>query len=400
MDGLIYLDNAATSWPKPPGVMRAMADFLEHRAGNPGRGGHALARRACETLEEARIRLAGVVGTAETHRLVLTHGCTDSVNIAIHGVLRASVCRCHPTKPHAVMTAIEHNAVLRTLHCAQGEGLIDVTVVPCDAQGRVDPQEVLDACRPETALVCVCHASNVLGTVQDVGAVGRELESRAPDALLLVDAAQTVGHLDVDVTRDRIDLLAVAGHKGLRGPTATGGLFVGPRAFPEGGEGARVICQRRGGTGAVAPGLDMPNQLPDAMEAGTSNGVGFAGLSAAIDELDPEHHRHEIALTKRIWDGLNAIDGAVTYGTEPTVERTPVVLFNVADLPARSVASTLDQESGIAVRGGVHCAPLLHQTIGTGELGGVRASPGPETTEAEADALIEQVARIASTVSA
>ncbi|RMH24914.1 MAG: aminotransferase class V-fold PLP-dependent enzyme [Planctomycetota bacterium] len=395
---LLYLDNAATSWPKPPEVVRAMCDFLEHHAGNPGRGGHRLAREAAATVEKARSTLAALINAPCAKRVILTHGCTDSINLAIHGVIRGSMRQCCDKKPHAVMTTIEHNAVLRTLSCYAKDGVIDATVVPCDARGRVDPEAFAAAVTDRTVIACLSHASNALGTVQDVAEAIRKVRARNPDTLVLVDAAQTVGHLPVDVQALDIDLLAIAGHKGLGGPTGTGALFVGERAYPDDCSKSRVFCERRGGTGAVAPGLDMPTELPDALEAGTSNAVGFAGLLAAMQAkaANGSAHEHEMALTARLLDGLGSIRGITLYGLEGTDGRTPVVLFNLDGVAARDLAAGLDAEEDIAVRGGVHCAPLVHETIGTAPKGAVRASPGPTTRTDEIDRFIGVIDRYAS----
>lgn len=395
-DRLLYLDNAATSWPKPPEVAAAMCAFLERDAGNPGRGGHRMARDAAAVVEKARGALAGLINAPCARRVVLTHGCTDSINLAVHGVVRGAMRACCDTKPHAVMTSIEHNAVLRTLSCYAKDGLIDATVVECDAQGRVDPGEFAAAVNERTVLACLSHASNALGTIQDVDAAVKAVRAKNPDTLVMVDAAQTVGHLPVDVQALDIDLLAIAGHKGLRGPTGTGALYVSDRAYPDDCTRSRVFCERRGGTGAIAPGLDMPTELPDALEAGTSNAVGFAGLLAAIGAKNPAHHEHEMALTARILDGLGSIGSIELYGVEGVVGRTPVVLFNMKGVAARDLAAGLDAEEEIAVRGGVHCAPLVHETIGTAPRGAVRASPGPTTTVEEIDRFVSVIGRFAS----
>ncbi|MEZ6163740.1 MAG: aminotransferase class V-fold PLP-dependent enzyme [Phycisphaerales bacterium] len=300
-DPIIYLDNAATSWPKPDCVGEAMVDFLTHRAGNPGRGGHRLAREASLVLEQARDRLTKLVHAPCPQRMILTHGCTDALNLAIHGVLRADIrTRCDGTKPHVVTTAIEHNAVLRTLHCYTTSGLIDMTIVPCDEQGFVHADALIEACNECTVLLTLSHASNVLGTIQPIKETIRTIREQYPDMLIMVDAAQTAGHFEIDVQDWDIDLLPLAGHKGLRGPTGTGALYVSPRAYPDDCDKSRVFCERRGGTGSMAPGLEMPTKLPDALEAGTSNAVGFAGLIAAIDALTHEVHEHEMEMTDRV----------------------------------------------------------------------------------------------------
>jgi len=397
---LLYLDNAATSWPKPPEVAETMCSFLATQAGNPGRGGHRMARDAAAVVEQARTKLGAMIKAPCAKRVVLTHGCTDSINLAVHGVLRGAMRGCCDKKPHAVMTTIEHNAVLRTLSCYAKDGLIDVTLVHCDGQGRVDPSEFAAAVNERTLLACISHASNALGTIQDVDGAIKAVRAKNPDTLVLVDAAQTVGHFPIDVQALDVDLLAMAGHKGLRGPTGTGGLYVSERAYPEDCAKARVFCERRGGTGAVAPGLDMPTNLPDALEAGTSNAVGFAGLLGAMNAKTGSHHEHEMDLTRRLLDGLGSVRGVTMFGLEGTEGRMPVVLFNMDGIAARDLAAGLDAEENIAVRGGVHCAPLVHESIGTAPNGAVRASPGPTTTVDEIGRFVEVIERYAVGVGA
>lgn len=394
---IIYLDNAATSWPKPDEVGIAMLDFLANKAGNPGRGGHTLSRRASQVLEDARDKLASLVNAPCSKRLILTHGCTDALNLAIHGVLRAAMQSCcDQTRFHVVTTSIEHNAVLRTLDCYVKSNLIDVTTVACDDQGFVHPQALIDACTENTILLTLSHASNVLGTIQDIEQAIKVIRAHNKDILVLVDAAQTAGHFPIDVDAWDIDLLTLAGHKGLRGPTGTGALYVGPRAYPDECDQSRVFCQRRGGTGSMAPGLEMPTNLPDALEAGTSNAVGFAGLNAAIDVLTHEVHEHEMRMTERILDGLHKIETVTIFGLPTIAGRTPVVLFNIDGICARDVMVKLDKEHNIAVRGGIHCAPLLHEAIGTCTAGGVRVSPGSGTTEDQIDLFLSAIKALAS----
>ncbi len=393
---ITYLDNAATSWPKPEAVGEAMVDFLRHRAGNPGRGGHTLAREASLVLEDARHKLAKLVNAPCPQRMILTHGCTDALNLAIHGVLKADMrTRCPSTKPHVVTTAIEHNAVLRTLHCYATSDLITMSVVECDERGYVSAERLIEECNDCTVLITLSHASNVLGTIQPIQETIAKIREYNHEILVMVDAAQTAGHFPIDVQAWDIDLLPLAGHKGLRGPTGTGGLYVSARAYPDDCDKSRVFCQRRGGTGSMAPGLEMPTMLPDALEAGTSNAVGFAGLIAAINALTHEVHEHEMAMTDLVLKGLHAIEGVTIYGL-PTIEgRTPVVLFNIDGQHPREVMAKLDAEYNIAVRGGVHCAPLLHQAIGTGSDGGVRVSPGSGTTPEQIQVLLGAIKAMA-----
>ena len=398
---IIYLDNGATSWPKPECMGRAMVDFLNHKAGNPGRGGHHLAREASGVVDQAREALSELIHAPCAKRIVLTHGCTDSVNMAIHGVIRAfnrdntPADGGHCPTPHIVTTSIEHNAVLRTLHCYASNKQIELNIVPCDAEGLVSAEAVLKMIRPDTLMFAISHSSNVLGTIQPVCEIVKSIRKICPEILVLLDAAQTIGHIPINVEELDIDLLSIAGHKALRGPTGTGALYVGCRAFPDVGDHPRIFCERRGGTGAIAPGLEMPNVLPDAMEAGTPNAVGFAGLLAAMLECNPgraaEIHKLEMQLTQQIIEGLKQIEGITVYGRHDSRNRTPVVLFNLAGWHPRKLAAHLDSEYGIAVRGGVHCAPMLHQTIGTGTDGGVRVSPGVYTTAEEIETFLSAV---------
>lgn len=392
----LYLDNAATSWPKKPCVGDAMVDFLDTKAGNPGRGGHTLARAACDVIEEARFKIAQLINAPTPSRVVLTHGCTDALNLAIHGVIRAAQ-RSGCEEPIRVVTSVvEHNAVLRTLHCYASDEKIELVMVECDDEGWLDPQKISDACTECTALVCLTHASNALGTIQPIQEAIEAVRIAAPDALVLVDCAQTLGHFPVDVQAMNIDLLAIAGHKGLGGPTGTGALYLSCKAFPDDceKETPRVFCERRGGTGSKAPGLEMPTNLPDALEAGTSNAVGFAGLVAAMNALDSASHKHEMKLTKQIMDGLKDIQGVKIYG-KPSIEgRTPVVLFNIQSMPARMAADILDRTYNIATRAGSHCAPLAHHALGNDEDGGIRVSPGPMTTSADIVRFLEAIRTI------
>ncbi|MDF1810186.1 MAG: aminotransferase class V-fold PLP-dependent enzyme [Phycisphaerales bacterium] len=394
----IYLDNAATSWPKPACVTEAMVDFLNNKAGNPGRGGHILARAAADTIEDARTKIAKLINAPCHTRVVLTHGCTDALNMAIHGVIRAAQRAGCEEKLRVVTTVLEHNAVLRTLHCYAADEKIELVLVDCNEDGCICPNVLTEALTPCTVLVCLTHASNAMGTIQPVKESIAAVRKVAPEALVLVDCAQTLGHISVDVQELGIDLLAIAGHKGIGGPTGTGALYLSCRAYPDSckNETPRVFCERRGGTGSKAPGLEMPDVLPDALEAGTANAVGFAGLVAAIDALDPTAHEHEMMLTQQILDGLSTIDNVILYGMSGTEGRTPVVLFNVKSIPSRTIADRLDREFNIATRAGTHCAPLAHKLLGNHDDGGIRVSPGSATTSEDIERFLNAMRTIVS----
>lgn len=393
---VIYLDNAATSWPKPASVGAAMARFLDLHAGNPGRGGHRLAREAAEPAERVRGLLGERLNASSTNRVVLTHGCTDAVNTAIHGVLGGAVRSTCEHRPHVVTSSVEHNAVLRTLQCYAERDQIELSIAPCDAAGWTDPALVRDLLREETVLVCLSHASNAAGTIQPVREIGQLVRQRTARGLLLVDAAQTVGHIDLDMQADCVDLISVAGHKGLLGPTGTGALLVGERAWPDDPSERRFVCERRGGTGAAGRGMSMPDVLPDALEAGTINAVGFAGLLAGMTHDMPGRHEHEQVMTKRLLDGLGAIKGVTLQGLPGVKGRTAVVLFTLEGWHPREAAMLLDEQHGICVRGGTHCAPLLHEAFGNGERGALRVSPGWATTAEEVDAVVAKIDHLAS----
>ncbi|MEO1584175.1 MAG: aminotransferase class V-fold PLP-dependent enzyme [Planctomycetota bacterium] len=390
-DRLIYLDNAATSWPKPACVGTAMSAFLENHAGNPGRGGHSLARAAAAPAEEVRARLAEQLNAASVDRVVLTHGCTDSVNIAIHGVIRAAIACPDTPKPHVVTSSIEHNAVLRTLQCYVESNSIELSIAACDETGWTDPDDVLAVLRPETVLVCVSHASNATGTIQPIRDIGTAVRSMTRRGLLLVDSAQTIGHVGLDAQHDFADLISIAGHKGLLGPTGTGALIVGERAWPDDPAARSFVCERRGGTGAVGRGMEMPDTLPDALEAGTINAVGFAGLLAAMREPLPGRHEHEALLTRRLLEGLGSIPAVKLMGLPGVEGRTAVVLFTIDGWHPREAATYLDEHEQICVRGGTHCAPLLHERMGTAASGALRASPGWSTSAEEIDAFVKAI---------
>ncbi|MEO0629558.1 MAG: aminotransferase class V-fold PLP-dependent enzyme, partial [Planctomycetota bacterium] len=262
--------------------------------------------------------------------------------------------------------------------------------------GWTDPDSVRALLRAETLLVCLSHASNAAGTIQPVCEVGQAVREMTERGLLLVDAAQTIGHVELDVQADYADLVSIAGHKGLLGPTGTGALFVGERAWPDDPNERSFVCERRGGTGAAGRGMQMPDVLPDALEAGTINAVGFAGLLAGMRYDVPDRHAREEAMTRRLLDGLLAIPGVRVKGRQDVTGRTAVVLFTIDGRHPREAAMLLDEQHGICVRGGTHCAPLLHEALGNGERGALRVSPGWATTDDEIDRTLACVELLAT----
>ncbi|MGB9889772.1 MAG: aminotransferase class V-fold PLP-dependent enzyme [Anaerolineae bacterium] len=381
---MIYLDNAATSWPKPPGVLAAMARFLTEVGANPGRSGHRLSVEAGRIVYAAREAVAELFHTPDPLRVVFGMNATEGLNLALRGLLRPG--------DHVVTSSMEHNSVMRPLRALEREG-VEVTVVPCSAEGFLDPQAVLSALRPNTRLVVLNHASNVTGTILPVAEVGRALQ-QMNGPLLVVDAAQSGGAVPIDMQADGMDLLAFTGHKSLYGPTGTGGLIIGERVPLE--EFRPLI---RGGTGSRSEHEEQPDFLPDMCESGTPNAVGLAGLEAGVRwvlERGVEAIRaHEMELTQRLLDGLREIPGVTVYGPTDARRRTAVVSFNIAGMEPSEVGMRLDEEYGIMCRVGLHCAPAAHRTIGTFPSGTVRFALGAFSTREEVDAALWAVARLA-----
>ena len=368
---MIYLDNAATSFPKPPEVAEAITDLLTHRAGNPGRSGHSLALAAEAVVAETRRLLAALLGIQDPARLAFTLNATDALNLAMWGLLRAG--------DRVVTTSMEHNAVARPLFALAERG-VDVVRLPSASDGTLDLDDLERELRAApTRLVVMTHASNVCGTILPIRAAA-ELAHRH-GALILVDAAQTAGVLPIDVQEQSIDLLAIAGHKGLLGPTGTGGLYVAP--------GVRLTPMRQGGTGARSEQLSQPEEMPDALESGTVNTVGIAGLGAALRVLRATGieavRARESALTARLLAGLREIGGVTVYGPVEPSQRVAVVSVTLRGWEPVDVQAALDSAFGIAVRAGLHCAPLAHRTLGTFPLGTVRLAPGYSTTDDQID---------------
>ncbi len=373
---MVYLDNAATSYPKPDAVHQAVAEYMRSGMGNPGRGGHRRAVQNNALLFQTRQSLASLFHAESADRMILAFNATDALNLAIKGLLRRG--------DHVITTSVEHNSVIRPLVALRSEG-VEHTRVRCDRTGLVDPRDIVRAIRPHTKLVVVCHASNVTGTLQPITEIGHCTRER--DLMFLVDAAQSAGVIPIDVQKDCIDLLAFPGHKGLYGPPGTGGLYVGPRPV--------LSPIRQGGTGTHSELEAQPVGMPDGYESGTHNTLGISGLHAAIGFLDTQGlasiRDHEQRLTKRLLDELSSIDGTTLYGSTHAHDRTAVVSFNLAGWDPTDLAAALDNSFDIAVRAGLHCAPLAHQLFGTFPTGSVRVSPGFFSTDEDITALVDAV---------
>ncbi len=374
---MIYLDNANTSWPKPPQVAEAMTRYLREVGVSPGRGAYAQAAEAQRLVADTRRKLVNLVGGSDPDRLIFGLNCTDALNMAIKGTLGDG--------DHVVTTTLEHNSVSRPLQRLADAGVISLTRVEPDGGGFIDPEAVSAALRPRTRLVACTHASNVLGTIQPIEEIGRLVCQR--EALFLVDAAQSAGVLPIDVERQHIDLLALSGHKSLLGPAGTGMLYVGPRAS--------LRPWREGGTGGDSASPVQPGELPTLLEAGTPNTVGIAGLGAALDTLTPaETLEHERRLLGRLVEAIADLPGVQIVGELDPWRRTGTLSILVDGYSPEEAAAVLDESFGIAVRGGLHCAPYAHRSMGTFPGGTVRVAPGPTTTTEDIDALIAALARM------
>lgn len=384
---MIYLDNAATSWPKPDCVPEAMLHCLRDVGASPGRSGHRLALAAERIRFDARLALAELLGVNNPLRIVFTHNATTALNIALHGLL--------PPGSHVITTGMEHNAVMRPLRALAQRG-VAVTLVACHADGTLAPALVEACIQPATRLIVVTHASNVCGTVVPIREIG--VIARRRGIPLLVDAAQTAGCWPIDLRRDDIDLLAFSGHKGLLGPSGTGGLAIND-AF----DAARLPPLLQGGTGSRSEHEEHPADLPDKYEAGTPNMPGLAGLAAGaryVLQTGVERIRaHERMLTQRLIDGLRGIAGVRVYGTQDADRQTAVVAFTLAGQSVSDVAQALDERCGVLCRPGLHCAPRAHRTLGTFPYGTLRFAPGVFTTVEDVDAALAAVAELAGAAS-
>ena len=382
MSDSVYLDNAATSFPKPTEVIQFMADFYATKGVNPGRTGFDLAMEAEETLLEARQRLCAFFGGTDRNRLVFSYNVTDALNLVISSVLQPG--------DHAISTWAEHNSVLRPLYYHQERG-VDVDFVRFDGNGYVHPDDIAAKIRPSTKLVVMNHGSNVIGTVQPVAKVGRICRERG--VLFVVDVAQTAGMLPIDVAAMNIDIVCFTGHKSLYGPSGTGGMYVG--------EHVDIWPCRAGGTGVKSALKQQVSEYPWRMEFGTLNLMGVAGLLAGQRWIAERGgvaaiYAHEMELARRLCDGLAAIDNVILYCADLSHDHLPVFSFNIEGLGAEQVGNMLDVEHDVITRTGLQCAPLVHEGIGTAEQHGtVRFSVGAFNTDEHVDRAIAAVADIA-----
>ncbi|MCE5312773.1 MAG: aminotransferase class V-fold PLP-dependent enzyme [Nitrospiraceae bacterium] len=382
---MCYLDNAATTFPKPQRVNDLLNSIAQQGVVSPGRGSHALAHLASDAVSRVRHRLARFFGAPGDNRLAFCFNATDALNLAIKGFL--------DNGDHVIISSMEHNSVLRPLRAMQRKGFITLDIAQCDKNGCLNPQEIISRFNKSTKLVIVSHASNVTGTIQPVDEIGRAVRDRG--AYLLVDAAQTAGILPINMDDMCIDMLAFTGHKNLFGLQGTGGLAIGNRIgllrpFREGGTGINSITELQ------------PNEWPEAFEAGTPNVPGILSIGEGLQFIEDEGIA---AIRKKgaeqlgyLWNELSAIEGVELHGLPPGSNRISVLSFSIRNWEPDDVGSVLNHNHGIYVRTGLHCSPLAHQTINTYPAGTVRLSPGYFTASIELETVVRTIRTMAKTL--
>ena len=377
---MIYLDNAATTYHKPQSVIDAVAWAMQGM-GNSARGSHSGALKAARTVYDARCKAAALFGCSDPSRVVFTSNSTEALNIALSGLFAPG--------DHVISTDLEHNSVLRPLYRLQAEEGVLLDFVRADRRGCVDYADFESLIRPETKAIVCNHASNLTGNMLDLERVGEIC--RKHGLLLVVDASQTAGCIPIDVEKTGISVLCFTGHKGLYGPQGTGGMCVA--------EGVEIRPFKVGGSGVQSFSKTQPAQYPTRLEAGTLNGHGLAGLSAAFDfiaETGVEAiHAKETQLMRRFYDGVKDIPGVTVYGDFSTDDRAAIVALNVKDYESGEVSDELSENYGIATRPGAHCAPRMHEALGTASQGAVRFSFSYFNTESEIDLAIQAILNIA-----
>ena len=376
---MIYLDSSATSFLKPPQVAEAVFRSF-NTIGNAGRGAHAPTLNASRLIYDTREKLVALFGTPDPSRIAFTCNATEALNIAIHGAI-------HPGE-HVITTACEHNSVLRPLYLKEKEGT-ELTIIPADKKGRIRYDLLESSVKSNTSAIVLTHASNLSGNVTDLAFVSNFAKKHG--LLLIVDASQTAGSLPINVVKMGIDILCFTGHKGLFGPQGTGGLYVR--------EGLTLSPLKSGGSGIHSFDRQHPTDMPTALEAGTLNGHGIAGLNAGLDYIlstgVKNIHAKEISLARRFVNGISDISDLKLYGDIDAPLRTPIISLNIGNMSSASVSDILWEDYEICVRAGAHCAPLMHKTFGTEKQGAVRFSFSCFNTEAEIDTAIRAMHEIA-----
>ena len=378
---MIYLDNAATTFPKPEAVYDSMMDCMKNYCANPGRAGHKLAMKAAREIYDTRENIAKLFNIDNPMNIVFTNNATDSLNLAIKGVVS--------TGDHIITTSMEHNSVIRPIKALEKLG-IENTIVECDKEGFLDINNLEKAIKPNTRLIVTTHASNVCGTLIDIKAVSEVAKSN--NILYLVDASQTAGVYNIDLKEIEADMVAAPGHKGLLGPQGTGILYIR--------EGLNLDILKEGGTGSKSEDLFQPELLPDKYESGTHNTPGIVGLNEGIKFIFNEGidkiKQHEEELCKYMLERLEEVPNIKIYGPKDASKRASVITINIGNMDSGEITFLLDSEYNIATRSGIHCAPLAHKTLGTLEQGAVRFSIGYFNTKEEIDISIEALKEISN----
>jgi len=382
-DGALYLDNAATSWPKPPGVAQSMSHYLDEVGANPGRSGHRLSIEAARIVYAVREAIANLFSAPDPLRVIFGLNITDGINLALHGLLKSG--------DHVITSGMEHNAVMRPLNDLLQHGVVFHQVV-CEPDGMLDPQKVENAVQPNTRLIVLNQASNVCGTLLPIQEIGQI--ARRKNLLYLVDTAQSAGVVPIDMETDCIDLLTFTGHKSLYGPMGTGGLIIGGRINP-----VELHPTRQGGTGSRSEREEQPDFFPDRFECGTPNAVGLAGLLTALEWLQTQGidkiRAHEKILCTLLLEGLTSIPKLVVYGPQNAEKQTATIGFNIQGMEPSTVGLRLDDGYNILCRVGLHCAPSAHRTLGTFPDGCVRFGLGAFNTQEDIYQAVEAVRTLA-----
>ena len=383
MNHQIYLDNSATSFPKPDVVYEFMCNFYKSHGVSPGRSGFDAAIETEEVVHETRKMLTRLFNGDDPNHLTFSYNASDSLNMVLQGLIRSG--------DHVITTKLEHNSVLRPLYHLSMDRAVEVTHVSFDKHGYVDPDDIKKAIRKNTKVVVVNHSSNVIGTIQPIAAIGKICKEAG--VLFVVDGSQSAGAVPIDMKAMCIDVLVFTGHKCLMGPTGIGGSYIM--------DGIPVKGTRFGGTGVRSAQKTHLEEFPYRMECGTLNLVGVAGLHAGvkwITEMGIENlHQREISLWDKLRQGVQNIENVITYCADSVENQNPVLSLNTRGFESGDVGTMLDVDYNIACRTGLQCAPLVHEVIGTDKIHGtVRMSVGPFNTEPEIDAAIEAIREIAS----
>ena len=378
---MIYLDNAATTFPKPEAVYDSMMDCMKNYCANPGRSGHKLAMKSAREIYNTRENISKLFNIDNPMNIVFTSNATDSLNLAIKGVVNRG--------DHIITTSMEHNSVIRPIKALEKLG-IDNTIVECDKEGFLDIKDLEKAIRPNTKLIVTTHASNVCGTLIDIKAVSEVAKSH--NILYLVDASQTAGVYNIDLKYIDVDMLAAPGHKGLLGPQGIGILYIR--------EGLNINLLKEGGTGSKSEDLFQPNLFPDKYESGTHNTPGIVGLNEGVKFIFKEGinkiKEHEEKLCGYMLKRLEEVPNIKIYGPKDASKRASVITINIGNMDSGEITFLLDSEYNIATRSGIHCAPLAHKTLGTLEQGAVRFSIGYFNTKEEIDLVIYALKKISN----